>query len=202
MTGDRDVLAFVERDNAALIVDCARLGHMEGSVVDVTYGRGRFWTRYRPPGLVAFDLDPACGVAVADFRCLPLADHSFDVVVLDPPYKLNGTSTGRGPSAADARYGVAAGYRSIADRHALILAGLDEALRVARRRVLVKCQDQIASGRLWQQTVMVANRAVELGAVVVDVLHVAGMRAQPSGRRQLHARRNYSTLLVLEVGRK
>lgn len=195
-TDGLDVMAVAARTNGQLMADCARLGYLDGTVADVTYGLGKFWTHVRPDGLLAFDLDPRRGVAVADFRSLPLGDDSVDVVVFDPPYKLNGTSTGRGPSAADERYGVV-GYLPSAKTHDLIDDGLTEAMRVARRRVLVKVQDSISSGRLHMQTHDVISRARELGGSIDDVLHVVGYRAQPPGRRQLHARRNHSTLIVI-----
>lgn len=193
-----EIVAAAARTNAELMADCARLGYLDGVVVDLTYGRGRFWTHHRPTELVAFDLDPACAVTVADCRALPLRRSSVDVAVFDPPYKGNGTSTGRGASNLDAGYGVAS-YRPAAERLSLILDGVSEALRVARRFVLVKCQDQITSGHLEPQTFLIWRRATELGAELVDLLHVLGARRQPPGRRQVHARRNYSTLLVLAV---
>ena len=199
---DSPVLAVAERDNADLMADCARLGYLDGLVVDVTYGLGRFWTKHRPDLFLAYDLDPARavdGVELADCRQLPLHDQSVDSVVFDPPYKLNGTSTGQGVAASDAAYGVAGGYVPARDRHALLLDGTSEALRVARRYVLVKCQDQISSSKYHPQTFLVWERARSHGAELVDLLHVVGGRAQPPGRRQVHASRNYSSLLVFEV---
>ena len=196
------VLAVAERDNADLMVDCARLGYLDGLVVDVTYGLGRFWTKHRPDLFFAYDLDPARavdGVERADCRHLPLHDRSVDTVVFDPPYKLNGTSTGKGAAASDAAYGVAGRYVPAAERHALLLDGTSEALRVARRYVLVKCQDQISSSRYHPQTFLVWRHAVTRGAGLVDLIHVVGGRPQPPGRRQVHSSRNYSSLLVFEV---
>src|SRR5699024_499292 len=130
------------------------------------YGLGRFWTEIRPAGLVAVDIDPERVAAaldagidaeVADFTALPMDDGTYATVVLDPPYKLNGASTGRGPSAADAGFGVAGtdwGRMRWQDRHALIRAGIAEAVRVTAPggHVLVKCQDQVSSGRVRWQT--------------------------------------------------
>jgi len=153
-----------------------------------------------PAARAAVISSPSCSSKGSSSRCgVGSRAGSVDVVVFDPPYKLNGTSTGLGPSAADARYGVSGAYASVAERHALILDGVAEATRVARRRVLVKVQDQVCSGRVWWQTRLVADHGESLGCRLVDQLHVPGHRPQPGGRRQVHARRNYSTLLVLEV---
>lgn len=92
--------------NGHLIADCARLGYLQADkpTLDPTYGLGIFWSVWRPAELTASDLDPAkspSGVGV-DARHLPYADRSFFQVVIDGPYKLNGT-----PSAGiDERYGV------------------------------------------------------------------------------------------------
>lgn len=187
--------AVATRDNALLMAECAELGYLNGTVLDATYGLGAFWKRWQPDHLIRLDRFTKADL-VADARRLPFRNYSIDSVVYDPPYKLNGTSTGFGPSALDARYGVASGYRSIAEKHALLLDGTVEALRVAKRFVLVKCADQIASGKYNPQTFMVWERAVSHGATLVDLLYVVGGREQPPGTRQLHARRNHSALLV------
>lgn len=193
-----EILAAAKRStNAELIAECRQLGYLrdDARVLDPTFGLGTFWRDWRPADLVACDLNPAkspLGVSV-DFTALPWEDEAFDAVVFDPPYKLSGTAT----ASVDDRYGVD-GYMPIADRHQLILVGLAECIRVLRvgGRLLVKVQDQVASGRVWWQTDMVTRAAEEQGCRKVDALLFLGGRSQPKGRRQVHARRNYSTLLV------
>lgn len=197
-----DVRAIGARtNNAEAIRDAAQLGYLAGAVLDTTYGLGRFWKLWTPDHLVAVDLNPTrsrdwpLGV---DVRDLPFDDATFDAVVFDPPYKLNGTSTGRGASASDEDYGVEQ-YMGRVERHQMIRDGITEAHRVARPggHVLVKCMDQVNGGRVRWQTREFADHAEALGARLVDALHVQGYRAQPAGRSQQHARRDYSTLLVL-----
>ena len=193
------IQAIAQRTNAELMAQCAELGYLPGTVLDMTYGLGAFWRDHKPRDLIAMDLYAIPNVWIdvqANATCLPLADAAVDTAVFDPPYKLNGTSTDIGPSMLDRRYGVHGSYTPAAVRHALLLDGTSEALRVARRYVLVKCADQISSGRYNPQTFMVWQRAIEHGWTMVDLLHVVGGREQPSGTRQLHARRNYSSLLV------
>lgn len=183
--------------NRALIHDCYRLGYLNGIVADITYGHGRFWRDYRPPNLIAFDIDRKCGVTVADFTALPLVDATIDTVVFDPPYKLNGTPT----LDLDATYGV--GTRTnTRDRRALIFRGLSEAFRVSRKYVLVKSQDQISSGKYQPLTFEIWAHARGIGAVLIDQLFVTGRREQPFNTRQLHARRDYSTLLVFAIDKR
>lgn len=195
--GEGAVLALgAWRDNGELMADAARLGYVEGPVLDATYGLGRFWTRFRPEGLVACDLNPAkspLGRPV-DFTDLPFDDGAYRTVVLDPPFKLNGRTS----TDSDAGYGVDA-PASWQERHALVRDGITECARVLAPdgHLLVKCQDQVCCGEVRWQTVEFAAHAATLGLRLVDQLHLQSYRPQPAGRAQKHARRNYSTLLVL-----
>lgn len=184
--------------NAHLIADCARLGYLQSdwTTLDPTYGYGTFWKVWKPDVLVACDGAEAkspIGYAV-DFTDLPWPDRHFDVVVFDPPYKLNGTPT----EATDARYGVHV-VSTWQDRHRLIRDGILECLRVLRAggTLLVKCQDQVCSGAIRWQTVEFTNHAEAHGARLVDRFDLLGSsRPQPAGRRQVHAHGRPSTLLV------
>lgn len=184
------------KTNGEMIADAARLGYVSGRVIDLTYGLGKWWT-HCTPDLVAVDLDrdkvPELGYC-KDFRDTGFETGSFDTVCFDPPYKLNGT-----PSGPDAAYGVDQ-PGTIAERHRLMVAGLQEAKRLCAigGHVLVKCQDQVASGRKWWQTDLMTFYATtgHYACRKVDVMQIESYRAQPAGRRQVHARVNFSTLLI------
>lgn len=190
------------RTNGELIAAVARLGWLDGSVLDVTYGHGKFWTEFQPDVFTGCDLNPAkspVGYRV-DFTRMPFADRSHDVVVFDPPYKLSGTPA---LDEFDERYGidVPAGWR---ERMALILAGAAECARVADRHVLVKCQDQVVSGAMRWQSRAIADVMQARGFRQADRFEYGATRAgrpQPSGRRQVHARHHASQLLVFTRGR-
>jgi hypothetical protein len=191
------------KTNAELIVACRDLGYLDEAwlILDPTYGDGTFWNRWLPWKLIAHDLK----LDGVDFRKLPHKDNTFGAVVFDPPYKLNGTAT----PEVDAKYGVEA-YLPWQERHQLIREGIDECIRVLEPKgyLLLKCMDQVSSGQVRWQTRIFADYA-EHGHLdwygrmsqpnrvdLVDMLHILGGRAQPFGRRQLHARRNYSTMLI------
>jgi hypothetical protein len=175
------VLSHTTGTNADLIVRARQLGHLtdDGTTWDGTYGEGTFWKRWRPWHLVATDLDPAkspnaaAGLDATDSRLMPL---SFAHVVLDPPYKLNGTDQGEG-----ARYGVAGGYASVEARHDLMRAMLAEGWRVLAPggTLLYKCQDQANAGAKVWQTDLVTGWATELGLVKIDALQLESYRPQP-----------------------
>lgn len=190
--------------NADMVVDVERLGYLqrEWLTLDCTYGLGRFWKRWRPDRLLRHDIAPECAPdGPVDARHLPYRSGVFDAAVVDGPYKLNGTTSG----ASDQSYGVHV-PASRDGRHELICDMIAEAVRVLRPPtvrparpggvLLVKCQDQVNGGRNRWQTRIFSDHAESLGCRLVDQLHLRSYRPQPPGRRQVHARRNYSTLLV------
>ena len=185
------------KNNAELIADCAQLEYLNKTdmVADVTHGLGRFWNIWEPDILLASDLDPVkspCGLSI-DFTDLPFETEELDAVVFDPPYKFSGTSKVK----SDPGYGIG-DYMSVEARMRLIYDGVIEAARVVKPDgyVLVKCQDQVVSGKVVWQTLDIVDLASHFRLDLVDMLHVRSYRPQPAGRRQVHARRDYSTLLV------
>lgn len=186
--------------NAHMIVDCVRLGYLRSDwlTLDPTYGLGTFWRLWQPKTLVKADLythDITKGIDQLDFTRMPeIPDNWFDAVVYDPPYKLNGT-----PSPEERRYGVQVPTRW-QDRMTLIRDGVTECARVTKRRgfLLVKCMDQVVSGKVVWQTDEITRWAKLAGMTKVDRLDfLTDPRPQPHAR-QIHARRNYSTLLIFQ----
>jgi len=175
------------KTNGEMIADVATLGYLDGLVLDVTPGKAEaFWTIWRPDDLT---------ISHSDFRHLPFDACSFDAVVFDPPYKLNGT-----PSEPDARYGVDV-PATRQERHILMGHGLLECLRVSRRFVLMKCMDQVEGGRKRWQTDDFSALAKLFDWHLVDKFQLLREpRPQPGDRRQVHSLANHSTLLIL--GRK
>lgn len=184
--------------NGHLIADIARLGYLQRELptLDPTYGRGVFWRIWKPDTLVVHDLK----LDGVDFRRLPEDNESFPQVVFDPPYKLNGTPV---LGAQDERYGTDAPYESIYEDAHLMHQGFLQCVRVLAPRgtLLVKCQDQVVSGKMAWQTDWYTSWAHDLRHHVklrkVDRFDMlGGGRAQPPGRRQVHARERPSTMLV------
>lgn len=185
--------------NAHMIVDCVRLGYLrrEWRTLDPTYGLGNFWTLWQPTYLHGSDKYVPLSGAFRhqdDFCDLMWGDNSFDAVVFDPPYKLNGT-----PSPEERRYGVEVPTRW-QDRMTLIRDGVTECARVTKRKgfLLIKCMDQVVSGKVIWQTDEITRWAKLAGMTKVDRLDfLTDPRPQPH-TRQIHARRNYSTLLIFQ----
>lgn len=187
--------------NAHLIADCARLGYLraEWITLDPTYGSGTWWKQWRPDLLTVHNRD----LDGSDFRSLPCwDDNTFDAIAYDPPYVSKGGRATSGIKEMDRRYGQEDAPATPALLQDLINDGLTEMARIVKPKgiVLVKCQDYISSGKLWIGTHHTLCHALDLGFTVIDRMEmVTSPRPQPPDRRQVHARRNLSTLLVFRA---
>ena len=190
--------------NADLIAKVAPL-YLTGSVLDVTYGEGKWWDRYRPADFTYHDLHKVDGV---DFRDLPHADGSFDAVCFDPPYIIaGGESTGR--MDFQERYGVGRERLKVgaSGLSRLMTEGLSECVRVSRRWVLVKCMEFTAGGGwrsdFFDAPFLISSTGLALGAIKHDqIVHHCG--TGPGGHNIFtpkRARREHSYLIVLRVAR-
>lgn len=127
------------------------------------------------------------------------------MLVLDPPFRLNGNGAGSGRRADDFldRFGLvdcfpntAAGLRAMQD---LYRDGIIEAARVLapRGRLFVKCQDLVSGRRLIPMAMECARYIDEVGLRLIDlfVLHSGGGPDQ-QWKSQQRARRTHSYLIV------
>ena len=192
-------------NNGDLIADVFAIPTIReaGPVVDLTYGEGKFWTKWRPDGLVAHDLK----VDGVDFTALPEADGSYGVAVFDPPYTHGGGTKGESVADFQHRYGVGHGAPTTwGALLRLVLDGFAEAARVTRKGgfVIVKSMPYVASGRLRHTPFEINRRAHAHGCRLYDEFVLVRRPGPDTARRangQLHARHNHSVLQVFEVTR-
>lgn len=196
-------VAHTWRTNAELlthaafpILRTARLWDDTMTLLDPTYGDGKWWAEYVPPNLVYHTrrTHPEW-----DFRSMPYGADTFDGCVFDPPYCGKGGRATSGIKEMDDAYGLT---DSPASPKALLeqnITGLTECLRVTRRFVLMKSMDFVAGGELHCHTRALEDVAAAAGWSVYErFIHLpSGGRPQPAGRRELRARLRPSTLSVL-----
>lgn len=186
--------------NADLIAAIAPL-YLTGPVLDVTYGEGKWWTRFKPSLFAAHDKYKLDGV---DFTALPEGDDAYDTVCFDPPYVPAGGSRTTGRTEAEHNYRDRFGLdpRGRAELFDLIGSGLTECARVARRFVLVKCCDFVTGGQFTLGHLFVLDHARVLGLRCHDlIVHHTG--SGPGGHNITEikrARRHHSYLLVFSKG--
>jgi len=190
--------------NGALIRDCARLGylHLDWGTFDATYGKGNWWTLFRPKHLVCNNWKEG-GV---DFRDTDYADDLFQAIAFDPAYCAKGGRTTSGIKEMDEAYGMDDAPKTPALLQAHNDHGLTEMHRICQPNgyVITKCMDYVSSGKLWLGTHHTLSHALALGFECVDRMEHIGTpgpqpKTSPDGtpRRQVHSRRNLSTLFVL-----
>lgn len=167
------------KTNAEMIADVAKLGYLDGRVMDATWGVGNFWTIFRPKRLVKHDLYTLDGVDCTDRRNFGHRDLSFDSIVLDLPYAFRGLAS----PAFDGKYGVDE-YMSAYDIMKRIFMSMlaCEPLLKHEGYLLVKCEDQVVSGHVRWQTDEITQHGRLLRLRKVDRFDLSGGRAQPEGR--------------------
>jgi hypothetical protein len=207
---DKPVRSVYVGTNAGLIKYVSRLWLKPSDIVlDMTYGRGKFWDKYRPSTFVAHDLYTRDGV---DFRDLPESDSCIDVVAFDPPYVVEGgRETSTVPDMLNS-YGTGVTCpRTVPGLWAMNDAGMAEAKRVLAPggRLFVKTMDFVSSGKLVLGHQHVVDVAKSLGLEQVDeIVHHSGTGPQPkfnpdgTPRGQVHSRRAHSFLCIFRKERK
>jgi hypothetical protein len=196
------------RRNGPLIAQAAKLWIQDDDIVlDVTYGRGRFWTEFKPTNLITHDI----ALDGVDFRALPEPDESVDVVVFDPPYVSIGGRTTSTIEDFNARYGLTDAPKSPLETSDLMAGGIREAGRVLvprTGRLMVKVSDYISSGKYHAGHHYAVAAALATGFEQLDeFVHYSGTGPQPmdnldgTPRRQVHSRRAHSFLCVFGKGR-
>ena len=114
---DAPVKAFGGRcTNAEAIADCHKLKYIKATdtVVDLTYGKGRFWKLYEHPRLVRCDLNPVRSLDFPDgldATATGFEDRLFDVVVVDR-FRTTFHPTGQSPKTHP---GIIEGMHLLAD---------------------------------------------------------------------------------------
>jgi len=175
-------------------------------ISDVTYGRGRFWRLVDAGRYDTKRTDLKDGI---DFRDLPYADASIDVLVLDPPYRYTPAKhvaheESGNHGEVDAVYNLkGSAPTSTKGVIKLYRDGMREAARVLKEGgiALVKCQDTIQDGKQWWVHVELMGVAEGLGFACKDLMVVTPATViKTRWPMQRHLRKAHSYFLVLRNG--
>ncbi len=170
----------------------------EGSVIaDVTYGRGVFWRNVDVSKFTLLKSDLQDGT---DCRKLPYENASIDALVIDLPYMHTGKSVHK---SLNKQY-----HNENNTSHEsvirLYVGGILEATRVLRTKgiIIVKCQDEIESGKQRLSHVELIQLLQILGFEFLEHF-VLVQKTVPmiQFKHQQHARKNHSFALVARFRR-
>ena len=187
MTVSRLVPSVIRGSNGVLIATVARLGYLGGptsTVLDVTYGRGSWWTRIRPPDS-SHDLTHS--TASTSGHCLRSIARSRSCAWIRRTSRRAIETTSTVDDLYD-RFGLGERQRLASNPQADRSTGLAECARVLAPGgyLLVKCMDYVESGRkVWNTFHVYAEAATARAA--------PGRPVPPSGRAAALSRWTIST---------
>ncbi len=189
--------------NGDLIADVAKLGYIrdDDCCIDLTYGKGTWWKRYRPTLLATNDIDDTTKAEYHDdFRATKWFDDNFDVVAFDPPYISPGGRETSTIADFNSRFGLHSTPRTVLGLREMNQDGLDEARRICKPGgiILVKCMNYINSGRYQPEVFVMWEAATAFGLQMVDQFIMIRRPGPQSQKTQVHTRNNYSVLLIFQ----
>lgn len=184
-----------------------------GSVLDTTWGKGRFWDWQHNLDVVGCDVDTQSGAKInCDYRSLPFTEKSFDVLVFDPPFiftpginRIIGTKrffTGGEPVGPEQRTWskqLIAKPTNPADLLAHTQRIIEQAVKISRQGLVIKGQDLIVNkADWWSYNTMKIAEDVGIG-LPADLLiqHSPSYRMRdPRWKNQYHFRRSHCLYLI------
>jgi hypothetical protein len=200
-------------DNSEVFPHVLRLHVPRGAkVADVTFGKGVFWRNIPADEyqLVSTDIKTA-----VDCRRLPYRNGEIDCVVLDPPY-MEGLFRSDNSFAGNGTHSAFRDHYSNGDRPSelgskwhdavleLYVRAAVEAKRVLKPKgiLIVKCQDEVSAGIQRLTHIEIILNLMRLGFYAKDIFVIVRRNKPGVTRviRQLHARKNHSYFLVLQLG--
>lgn len=166
------------------------------TVLDMTYGSGKFWTPYTPWRVTGIDLNPERARDVcADFTRLPFRDGAFDVAIFDPPYLTECSKSNPGKMGALFSY-----FDSLEALRDAVTRGSAEAWRVGRLGAIVKVQNHVHQSRSVRMTRWVEAVIPEDAYGEVHLMREAGKIRSPQWTDQLSVWSNSATFLAFRHG--
>jgi hypothetical protein len=176
-------------------------------VLDVTYGKGNFWSdalllASMPSEARSFEINGH------DYRAMPDADQVWDVVIYDPPYTVTGTKALTKLPEYQRAYGLDLSSNKLEEMYADIMIGLAECARITKHGGLVmqKCASQTNAGEFIDWPYFFKKGVEDSPEMQLklhdEVVHDSGLGPQPllnlDGSKRVWKRthRAHSVLLI------
>lgn len=211
-------LETIRRGNTAACVRDIFTIHFPDAqtVLDTTYGAGRFWKWNHELKVTGVDIDPPGPVSlVGDYRDLPFSPGSFDVMCFDPPFifskglrRVIGTKRFfMSAEQADPEHRTWASQTLQLPRNPVDLLShyrrIFDQRHIANRGLIVKGQDLIVSRPDWW-SFHVYNLAIEMGLgeptdILIQHSPAARMR-DPRWKNQYYFRRSHCFYMIWKWG--
>ena len=205
------ITSVVQGNSAACIEPIFRIHFQTAeTVLDLTWGKGRFWKWEHNRRIIGCDVDTRGGAQIiSNYRAVPFKDQSVDVAVYDPPFIFSPGLRGivgakrfflGSPEANTERFyaGPKAVNRVQAPRNAKDLeahtiVAMAEMRRVARLGMILKGQNLITDQHpnWWTYQIIHAGLSLGIGWPEDELLQISPAPRIHDQRwtRQLHFRR-------------
>jgi hypothetical protein len=171
--------------------------------LDITYGAGNFYKAIKQPkhkiDIVPRFPDVVCG----DSTKLPFADNTISSIMFDPPFMISG-----GPSFKSNKVGSNilhhrfSWFKKPELLREMYGASIIESFRILKTGgwLIVKCQDQVSSGKQFFLHCEVYDMAKQAGFYPKDLfILIAKQRLVPNWqKKQQHARKFHSYFWIFQ----
>ena len=180
-------------------------------ILDACHNKGVMWKNsgYTPDRTL--DIDPSMGTSeVGDFRAMPYADSSFDVIAFDPPHLPNASGSAGSSGIEAKQYGLTGNhdYGEGDNVSPAFAPFLTEARRVLRPNgiIIAKISDLVHNHKYqWQHVDFIQAVRDTTGMTACDVIvkadPAAGNLSSSKWVNVRHFRRGHCFWIVVRKGR-
>ena len=183
-------------ENSAKAIEAILSLHFpEGTILDVTAGQGTFWRLTSGRKITKGDLlNRDDRDYIGDARNLPFSDASFDLAVLDPPFKWVGRRYDRRYGQSHLKFNT----ETKVDR--LYYSAIPELFRVARQGAIIKLVDGTDGHRHFPRLARIAEFIKALNGLEIHDSAIIVRKGIPNnlvpGKKQRFFRRPISHFLI------
>jgi len=200
----KNIVSSISFSNDEILNNIMQLYNIDCFDLDCTYSKGVFWKNFKKPKFKT-DLFPKSNeVLKACSTKLPFKDNSFNFIMFDPPFIIDGTTykqSKKGSCLMSKRFEA---YYSFNELKKHYYNTLKECYRLLKKDgiLVFKCQDVVSSGKNHFSHSLIMNMAIDLEYYPKDLfILLSKNRVNSFGskwKKQFHARKYHSYFWVLQ----